>query len=81
VTCGATTGWQASLDLRALFAKQLSILGSYVGTKGELLRVSRLFFEGKLTPVVDRTYGLAEAAGAQRRLEASVHFGKIVLEV
>jgi NADPH:quinone reductase-like Zn-dependent oxidoreductase len=81
VTCGATTGWQAEIDLRALFAKQLSVLGSYVGTKGELLRASRFFFEGQLDPAIDRTYGLAEAAGAQRRLEASAHFGKIVLEV
>jgi NADPH:quinone reductase-like Zn-dependent oxidoreductase len=81
VTCGATTGAQVSLDLRALFAKQLSLLGSYVGTKGELLRAARFFFSGQLRPVVDRTFPLAEAANAQRRLEASEHFGKIVLEV
>ena len=81
VTCGATTGPQVGLDLRPLFAKQLSVLGSYVGTKGELLQVSRFFFSGELQPVVDRVFPLAEAADAQRRLEASEHFGKIVLEV
>ena len=81
VTCGATTGPQVGLDLRPLFAKQLSVLGSYVGTKGELLQVSRFFFSGELQPVVDRIFPLAEAADAQRRLEASEHFGKIVLEV
>jgi NADPH:quinone reductase-like Zn-dependent oxidoreductase len=81
VTCGATTGWQGAIDLRALFAKQLSIMGSYVGTKGELLRVARFFFSGQLKPVIDRTFPLAEAAAAQRRLAASGHFGKIVLEV
>ena len=81
VTCGATTGFEVGLDLRALFAKQLSLLGSYVGTKGELLRVARFFFAGQLTPVIDRTFPLAQAADAQRRLEASEHFGKIVLEV
>jgi NADPH:quinone reductase-like Zn-dependent oxidoreductase len=80
VTCGATTGSQVSVDVQALFAKQLSVLGSYVGTKGELLRVARFFFEGQLKPVIDRTFPLAEAADAQRRLEASQHFGKIVLE-
>ena len=81
VTCGATTGWDAALDLRAVFARQLTIMGSYMGTKGELLRAARFFFTGQLKPVVDRTFPLAEAAAAQQRLEASRHFGKIVLEV
>jgi NADPH:quinone reductase-like Zn-dependent oxidoreductase len=81
VTCGATTGGHGTLDLHALFAKQLSILGSYMGSKGELLRAARFLFTGQLKPVVDRTYPLAEAAEAQRRLEQSDQFGKIVLEV
>ena len=81
VTCGATTGHRVGLDVRAVFAKRLSVLGSYAGTKGELLRVARWFFEGQLQPVIDRTFPLADAAAAQRRLEASEHFGKIVLEV
>jgi NADPH:quinone reductase-like Zn-dependent oxidoreductase len=81
VTCGATTGSDGAVNLQALFAKQLSILGSYMGTKKELLRAARLFFAGQLRPAVDRTYPLADAAAAQQRLEASGQFGKIVLEV
>ena len=81
VTCGATTGWNGGLDLRALFSKQLSILGSFMGTKGELLRAARFFFAGQLTPAIDRTFPLADAGAAQRRLEESGQFGKIVLEV
>jgi NADPH:quinone reductase-like Zn-dependent oxidoreductase len=81
VTCGATTGWNGAIDLRVLFVKQLSILGSFMGTKGELLRAARFFFAGQIKPVIDRTFPLAEAAAAQRRLEASDQFGKIVLEV
>jgi NADPH:quinone reductase-like Zn-dependent oxidoreductase len=81
VTCGATTGANGALNLQALFAKQLTIHGSYMGTKGELLRASRFVFTGQLTPVVDRTFPLADAAAAQRRMEASDQFGKIVLEV
>ncbi len=67
-------------DLRHLFARQLSLLGSYMGTKGELLQAAQLFFAGKLTPVVDRAFPLEAAAEAQRRLEESQHFGKVVLE-
>ncbi len=81
VTCGATTGAKGTLDLAALFSKQLSILGSYMGRKGELLQAARYFFSGQLNPVIDRTFGLAEAARAQQRLEESGQFGKIVLEV
>jgi NADPH:quinone reductase-like Zn-dependent oxidoreductase len=81
VTCGATTGADGALNLQALFAKQLSIYGSYMGTKGELLRAARFFFAGRLEPVIDRTFPLASAADAQERLERSGQFGKIVLEV
>src|SRR2546430_2051755 len=79
ISCGATTGFDVGLDLRALFAKQLSLFGSYVGTKGELLRVAPFFFAGELSPIIDRTFPLVQAGDAQRRLEASEHFGKIVL--
>jgi NADPH:quinone reductase-like Zn-dependent oxidoreductase len=81
VICGATTGHAAAVDLRHLFARQLSLLGSYMGTKDDLRRAADLFFRGKLRPVVDRTFPLSEAAQAQRHLEASAQFGKIVLTV
>lgn len=81
VTCGATTGPNGALNLAALFSKQLSILGSYMGTKGELMRAARFFFAGQLKPVIDQTFPLADAAAAHRRMEESGQFGKIVLEV
>ncbi|HEX5217030.1 MAG TPA: zinc-binding dehydrogenase [Vicinamibacterales bacterium] len=79
VTCGATTGHAASLDLRHLFARQLSLLGSYMGGKPELGSAAGLFFAGKLRPAVDRTFPLREAASAHRHLESKSQFGKIVL--
>lgn len=81
VTCGATTGGKGALDLTALFAKQLTVYGSFMGRKSELLEASRLFFDGQLKPVIDRTYPLAAAGAAQQRLEESGQFGKIVLEI
>jgi NADPH:quinone reductase-like Zn-dependent oxidoreductase len=79
VTCGATTGFDARLDLRLLFAKQLSVIGSYMGTPSELLAAAEGLFDGTFTPIVDRTFPLAEAGEAHRALESSQHFGKIVL--
>lgn len=79
VTCGATTGPRVPLDLGHLFARQLQLLGSYMGTKGELLAAAPLFFEGRLRPVIDQVRPLSHAAAAHERLEAHEQFGKIVL--
>ncbi|MDQ3071097.1 MAG: zinc-binding dehydrogenase [Acidobacteriota bacterium] len=81
VTCGATAGHQAALDLRHLFGRQLSLLGSYMGEKHELLKAARLLFGGIVRPVVDRTFPLAEAGEAHRYLESRRQFGKVVLVV
>jgi NADPH:quinone reductase-like Zn-dependent oxidoreductase len=81
VTCGATTGFKAAIDLRFLFARQYTLIGTYMGAKGELLRVAQLFFAGHLQPVVDRTFPLQDAAAAQTHLEQGQQFGKVVLEV
>jgi len=79
VTCGATTGSEAKFDIRLLFTRQLSFLGSFMGTMGDLHQVLKHVFSGKLKPVVDRTFPLSEARGAHERLEKSEQFGKIVL--
>lgn len=79
VTCGATTGYMANLDIRYLFSRHLNILGSYMGSKAELLEVLKFFHQRKLKAVVDKTFPLKEAAGAQRRLEERKQFGKVIL--
>jgi len=79
VTCGATTGPEAKFDIRVLFSRQLSFLGSYMGTMGDLHQVLKHIFSGKLKAVVDRTFPLSEARSAHERLEKSEQFGKIVL--
>jgi NADPH:quinone reductase-like Zn-dependent oxidoreductase len=79
VTCGATTGPQVGFDLRFVFSRQLSILGSYMGTMGELHEVLKHVFSGKLKPVVDRVFPLSESRAAHEYMEQSRMFGKIVL--
>jgi NADPH:quinone reductase-like Zn-dependent oxidoreductase len=81
VTCGATTGPQVGIDLRFVYSRQLSILGSYMGTVGELHEVLKHVFSGHLKPVVDRTFPLKEARSAHEHMEKSQMFGKIVLTV
>jgi NADPH:quinone reductase-like Zn-dependent oxidoreductase len=79
VTCGATTGADVGLELRHLFSKQQSLLGSFLGTLGELHQVLKFVFRGLVKPVIDRLYPLAEIAAAHQRLERKEQFGKIVV--
>jgi len=80
VTCGATTGFAAEIDLRFLFSRQLNLLGSYMGTMVELHEVLKHVFSGKVKPVVDRTFLLSEVRAAHEYLEKSEMFGKVVLK-
>jgi len=79
VTCGATTGPEVGIDLRHLFARQLRLLGSYMGTMGELHEVLGHIFAGRLKPVVDRTFPLSEIRAAHEYLEKSQMFGKVIM--
>ncbi len=81
VTCGATTGAEVATDLRYIYSRELTVYGSYMAGMGELLKVVRLFEEGRLKPVVDSVFSLRDAARAQVRMERSEHFGKIVLKI
>jgi len=79
VTCGVTTGYDAQLDLRYLFSKNLSLIGSFMGRKDELIKVLEFVNSGKLHPVVDRVFPLSEARAAHEYVEKREQFGKVVL--
>jgi NADPH:quinone reductase-like Zn-dependent oxidoreductase len=81
VTCGATTGFEGKINLGYLFARQLSILGSFMGHKSELFSVLALFQRGLLKPVIDTVLSLERAADAHRHLENREQFGKVVLRI
>ncbi|HUJ22174.1 MAG TPA: zinc-binding dehydrogenase [Bryobacteraceae bacterium] len=79
VTCGNTTGFDVKLDLRFLFSKQWSLLGSFMGTLGELHEVLKFVFRKELTPVIDRVYPLSEIRAAHEHLENKEQFGKVLV--
>jgi NADPH:quinone reductase-like Zn-dependent oxidoreductase len=79
VLCGSTSGFEVKADTRLLFFRNLSILGSTMGSRGELYEVLRLVEAGRLRPVVDSVLPLAEVREGHRRLEARESFGKIIL--
>lgn len=85
VTCGATTGRETTFDLRALFAKQIQVLGSYMGRREhlwtQLALIERNPTNPPFHPVVDRVFDLAEYPEAQRHLERGQGFGKVVCRV
>ena len=79
VTCGATIGAKVSLDINVLFGKHLSLMGSWMGRRAELVEVMQHVASGALEPVVDRVLPLADARSAHESLEAGQVFGKVVL--
>jgi len=81
VICGATADAMATVNLRAVFFKSLSILGSTMGSLAELREVLRFFDTGQLSPVIDRTIPLEKAPEAQELLADRASFGKVVLTV
>ena len=79
VTCGATSGFDARTDLRQLFFRHLTLLGSFMGSKGELLEALKFVAQGKIRAIVDRVLPLSEARQAHSLMASRAQFGKIVL--
>jgi NADPH:quinone reductase-like Zn-dependent oxidoreductase len=81
VTFGATTGSPSTIEVRRVFWKQVSLLGSTMGSPREFAEMVTLFGEGGLKPVIDRVYPLAQASEAHRRMDEGGQMGKIVLKI
>jgi NADPH:quinone reductase-like Zn-dependent oxidoreductase len=80
VIVGNTSGPRAEIDIRFIFGKQISLIGSTMGSHQDFLTVTDLLWKGKLKPVIDKVFPLSEGIEAYRRMEAGEHFGKIVLQ-
>jgi len=79
VVCGSTTGYQVNLDLRFLYIRQQSILGSTTGSPGDLFPILQLMEAGKMRGVVDKVFPFTEVAQAHQYLETGQQFGKVIL--
>ncbi|MDX6693165.1 MAG: hypothetical protein QOF02_768 [Blastocatellia bacterium] len=79
VTCGATSGYDARTDLRQVFYRHVSLLGSFMGSKAELLDAMQFVERGTIRAVVDRALPLSEARRAHELMEDRAQFGKLVL--
>lgn len=81
VTCGATAGGVAEIDLRHVFFRQLNVMGSTMGSKATLLRCLHHVQNGDFEPIVDKVFDLEDAGTAHQYLASRKNFGKVVLKV
>jgi NADPH:quinone reductase-like Zn-dependent oxidoreductase len=81
LSVGNSGGPRFEIDNRYIFSKHLSILGSTMGTRADFATVMDLVFAGKLKPVLDHNYPLADARLAHERLEQGEQLGKITLSI
>jgi NADPH:quinone reductase-like Zn-dependent oxidoreductase len=79
VTCGATSGFAAQTDLRQVFYRHITILGSFMGSKAELLEAMKFVAGGQIRAVIDQVLPLSEARRAHELMENRAQFGKLVL--
>lgn len=79
VTYGATLGAVPNVQIRRIFWKQITVMGSTMGTNAEFIEMLKWFESGAISPIVDCVYPLAQASEAHRRMEQAEQFGKIVL--
>ena len=79
ILCGATSGSKVEIDLKAVFFKNISIHGSTMGSKADLIRIIELMRQGKLKPVIDSEHAFTDLPKALALLESRKAFGKVVL--
>lgn len=79
VTCGTTSGEEVKLNMRILYGRQRSVLGSFMGGKAELMAALKFIGQRKLKAVIDSAFPLRDAAAAQKKMESREFFGKILM--
>jgi len=81
VTCGATTGYDLNFDVRYLWMRQKSIIGSHFANSFQAERANRLIEEGKIRPVLDRVFDFADTGAAHQLMARNQHKGKLAIRI
>ena len=79
--CGVTSGYVANLQLGTLFTKQLQVFGVFMGSRADMSQVTQMLNQGRIQPVIHRTFPLEQASAAHEIMEERSFFGKLVLQV
>ena len=81
VICGATSGFQLDFDVRYLWMRQKTILGSHFANAYECQRANQLIAEGKIEPVLSRVFPWSECPAPHQMMKENQHVGKMVVLV
>ena len=81
VICGATSGFQLDFDVRYLWMRQKSIIGSHFANAYECERANRLIAEGKIEPVLSKVFPFSECPMPHQMMKQNQHVGKMVVLV
>jgi zinc-binding alcohol dehydrogenase/oxidoreductase len=81
ISFGSTSGPDTSLEIRQVYRKQISLMGTTMGSPQEFAQVLAAVNSGKIKPVIDSTFPLGEASAAHHRLEDQKQFGKVILTI
>jgi NADPH:quinone reductase-like Zn-dependent oxidoreductase len=78
--CGMTSGNEAAVPVRMFYSKQIVMTGALLGTRAQMQELLRFVVRKKIRPVIDSIFPLKDAKEAQKKMEADLHMGKILLE-
>jgi NADPH:quinone reductase-like Zn-dependent oxidoreductase len=79
--CGMTSGNEAIVPVRTFYTKQIVMVGSLLGTQAQLQELINFMMRKKIQPVIDSVFSLQDAKEAQKKMEAGMHLGKILLKL
>ena len=78
--CGMTSGNEATVPVRMFYSKQITMIGTLLGSKQQLAKLMNFVRSSKIQPIIDSIFELHNAKGAQEKMEAGIHTGKILLK-
>ncbi len=81
IACGTTSGAEASVNIRAFYSKEATIVGAYLGSRSQLVSLHKFMKSKKIKPIIDSIFDLKDAKAAHQKMEESSQFGKIILKV